>query len=71
MENLHKKVTCEIDLKLLRIMIKINQELEALNWPPQLPDLSIIENVWSFIKDYLFKINKKKFFNKSDVFHYA
>jgi hypothetical protein len=42
--------------------------IKLLEWPPQSPDLSPIENVWAFLKDYLWKIKKKQgIFSKHEV----
>ena len=29
--------------------------MKVLEWPPQSPDLSPIENIWSILKDKVFK----------------
>ena len=31
-------------------------EIEAIEWPPQSPDLNPIENVWSILKQKLYDI---------------
>ena len=39
-----------------------------VNWPPQLPDLNLIENRWSIVKN---KVGKRIFLHSKDLWSAA
>jgi transposase len=44
------------------------KKINCLEWPPQSPDLSPIENIWSFIKDFL-NDHKKELTNNEAIWN--